>query len=128
MLGERATHKSDLRHLPSERKENVDRTGEPMFVKRKFVGLCSAAAVMVGSVGLLSPGLAVANPSSCSTSRIDHDTFIGKCSKGTGAFRLRVDCSKLEKDAVGPWLAAGKTDSQGCRWGAARRASIETRN
>jgi hypothetical protein len=84
---------------------------------------------LVAVLGLTALGTTTAQaaPTGCSTTRVDHDTFVGTCSGGTGQFRLRVDCDKAEPDSFSEWLNPGKVASEGCYWGKARGATIEVK-
>jgi hypothetical protein len=87
------------------------------------------AIPLVAVLGMTSLTITTAEaaPTGCSTSRVDHDTFTGTCTSGSGQWRLRVDCSGGEPDSFSEWLRPGRTASEGCWWGDARGASIETR-
>ncbi|MEU2515449.1 hypothetical protein [Streptomyces syringium] len=88
------------------------------------------AVPLIAVLGMtsLTATTAEAAPTGCSTKRIDHDTFTGTCTGGSGTWRLRVDCSRGEPDSFSEWLRPGRTASEGCTWGRARGASIESRN
>lgn len=91
------------------------------------VATAAFATGVVGSAAAEAASGVQRVPTNCSTSRIDHDTFIGTCKSGGGQWRLRVDCDRAEPDSVSKWLPAGRTASEGCTWGKARGASIEVR-
>ena len=81
---------------------------------------------MAVSALLWQPGPAAALPRDCRIERVDHDTFYAKCTQQR-QWRLRVDCDRWERDKTSAWRKAGQSASEGCTWGNARGATIETR-
>jgi hypothetical protein len=84
----------------------------------------SAVAVMgFALLGLAAPAYAI--PEDCTLDKVDHDTYYATCSK-QGHWRLRVDCNRGEPDSKSGWKGPGDSASEGCTWGDARSATIET--
>lgn len=92
-------------------------------IKHKMAAAVAGCGLAVSSM-LISAPTATAIPSGCHFEMSNRDA-IGTCDKGTGQFRIRLDCDNTP-DKTSIWATPGRYVSVHCTFGMPRGVTFET--